>query len=158
MPDTMCSSLRAAAALTFEQLGFLFAEDEPEDEALDLPLRAAARVRFRGPRTGTVEVGLTAEVLDELAANMLALDTPVSPHLQEDALGEVANVVCGNVLPSLLGPEAVFDLTSPSVTAHPAPLEDAGPGACHVTVGLDMGRAEVTLRVDENGDDRGEAP
>ena len=70
----------------------------------------AVQVGFHGPFTGAVRLEMSAAVLPMLAANMLAMDGEPGRVLQMDALGELANIVCGNVLPALAGPRAVFNL------------------------------------------------
>jgi CheY-specific phosphatase CheX len=41
----------------------------------------------------------------------------ISPDQQKDALKEATNVVCGNFLPEIAGPEAVFHIDAPVL--HP---------------------------------------
>ena len=53
-----------------------------------------------------------------LAANMLGVsDAEADARTRRDALGEVANVVCGNVLPLVGGRHAVFHLGAPHAVA-----------------------------------------
>jgi len=60
-------------------------------------------VDFTGRFTGGMELALSASVLAELAANMLGAEegTTLSADEQRDALRELANVVCGNLLPAI---------------------------------------------------------
>jgi hypothetical protein len=140
------SALRRAAATTFEQLGFLFADGEPDDEQAGAPWGGAAAVEFTGPARGRLEVRVTGDVMPELAANMLGLVPPLARTIQVDALGEVTNVICGNVLPALAGRDAVFDLGAPRpLDAHAAPGSAA---EAEVLLGLGAGRALVSLHLE----------
>jgi len=63
-----------------------------------------------------------------------------------DALGEVANVVCGNLLPEIAGRDAVFRLDAPRA------FDGAGCGhgtpAAALSLGVDGGRAELALHLE----------
>lgn len=106
-------ALRQAAVLTFEELGFMFLEAELCAAAA--PLAATANVAFRGPFTGRLQVAMSAGVLAEITANMLGEVSSPSLVQQCDALGEIANVVCGNVLPRIAGSHQIFRLAAPVV-------------------------------------------
>jgi hypothetical protein len=187
------AALYAAAMLTFEQLGFMFAISEQEvrawdgdapardtADAPDVPeppdatdsVEAVAGVPFWGPVSGRLEVVAAGGLLPALAANMLGEDAPPSRETQRDALGEVANVICGNALPAIAGAAAVFRLGPPQVIDG-APRADAGRGgaskgagwgaeaealeaAVHLT--LDAGRASVRLFLAESGRRAEDAP
>ena len=75
MDATIRSALLRATSDTLEQLGFLFAEDEPAGAQAEAEAAASCRVRFRGPVSGALEVAVFGPVLDELTANMLGDDT-----------------------------------------------------------------------------------
>ena len=134
--------IREAIVHTLEEMGFLFAmEAEPgEEKGAD---GVAVEVGFRGPYTGAVRLEMSAAVLPLLAANMLAMDGEPGRILQMDALGELANIVCGNVLPALAGPRAVFDLDRPSAVT--GPLRGDPWASCLVM--MDGGWAEARLVV-----------
>ena len=106
--------LRQVAEETFESLAFMFAM--PGDDEFgpdpDAPL-AVARVSFHGPFAGELHLGVSRDMLPDLAANMLGMDeqaTAPTPEQQADALRELLNVVCGNLLPAIAGAEAVFNV------------------------------------------------
>lgn len=144
------SQLFQAAALTFEGLGFIYAEADLTEGQEQAPVEAAARVRFTGPMTGQLEVRVAGGILGELAANMLGQDKPPGPGTQRDALGELTNVICGNLLPKLAGSHVVFDLSKPEVRSRSEDMEEAPDWnhATHVKLGLSEGRAEVLLFLD----------
>ena len=69
-------------------------------------------VRFSGPAVGAVSIRMPEAVLAELGSGMLALedDASCSKQQQEDVLGELTNVFCGNLLEALGGSARAFDL------------------------------------------------
>jgi CheY-specific phosphatase CheX len=107
------ASLLQAATSTFEELALLFAAPAPAGSAAP-DVTAAATVPFDGPRRGRVAVGVSARLLPSIATNMLGFDSAPDAALQRDALGELTNVVCGNVVPSLTTDGAAFRLGAPS--------------------------------------------
>lgn len=140
------TALYQAAALTFEELGFLFPNEDLEPEQRTAAVDGVVSVDFRGPFNGSLILQVCGDLLPTIAANMLGEAEPPSVALQKDVLGELGNVVCGNALPLIAGREVVFRLSPPCVlTAEPA-LEKA---AVQVQVGLEQGRADVFLFVHE---------
>jgi CheY-specific phosphatase CheX len=141
----MRSPLATASTATFEALGLVLPDAEPTAEQLAAPLARGVRVTFAGPLAGAVTVRVSDDVAATLAANMLGVDVvDGGDPLVRDALGEMANVICGNVLPELAGRAAVFHLGAPQSLAPDA----EGTPAAAVTLGVDAGRAEVALFVD----------
>ena len=140
----MRSPLLAAAATTFESLALLL--PTPEPSAAEAAARPAHAVRLAvdGPFRGWLALRVSDDVARALAENMLgAADADVS--LVRDALGEVANVVCGNVLPALGGRGAVFHLQAPG----PLAVDDASWYSASLTsLGVDGGRADLALHIE----------
>ena len=147
----MPSPLLTASTSTFESLALLFADVPPSAEQAGAPLTQAVSVSFVGPSAGALVVAVSDGVAVALTANMLGLD-PDAVHgdaaLQRDALGELANVVCGNVLPLVAGRGAVFHLAAPATSAVPAPAA-AGTPLYVETLGVDAGRAVLAFHVDD---------
>lgn len=147
MTSDLTSELKKAATSAFEQLGFLLPDQDLSEEQEGAPVAASCRIHFRGPYSGAMEVVAAGAYLDELAGNMLGDGEAPSRDLVMDALGEIGNVICGNVLPALGGKNAVFDLQAPEV--HPGTLP-AAPGmeeVARVRLGVDEGRAELTVHL-----------
>ena len=117
MPTNPVKSLSRAATSTFESLAFLVPEEQPAVGATLVPLAAGATVGWRGPFGGRVTIGVTAGVLRAAAGNMVGAEAAADPAVRRDALGEIANVVTGNVLPLVAGATAVFRLDAPVVAA-----------------------------------------
>jgi len=107
------TSLFQAATSTFESLALLFPEPQSAEGAEFIPLAASFSVAYHGAGSGRLVVGVTAGVLPALAGNMLGSSSAPDQQLQRDALGELVNVVTGNVLPLINGPAAVFRLDAP---------------------------------------------
>jgi chemotaxis protein CheY-P-specific phosphatase CheC len=99
-----------------EKLAFMFG-DEVGKEEIPFPGRdcVEANMYFKGPRSGKLGIVVPVDICPVIAANILGMDVEdLSSQDQDfDALKEVLNVICGNVLTTLEGDEAVFDLTVP---------------------------------------------
>jgi CheY-specific phosphatase CheX len=143
MTTSLETSLFRAAATTFEELGFLFPSRDLDDAQSDAAPAVAVEVGFDGETAGALIVQLCGDILGDLAANMLGQEEAPEERLQLDALGEVANVICGNVLPTLAGGQAVYRLEAPRPVA--TAVEPAQRPRAHVRVGLDGGRADIWL-------------
>ncbi len=89
-----------------------------------------------------------------IATNMLGLDgAELSRTQQEDAFRELANVICGNLLPALAGTQAVFAVSPPLLMGEgdaPKVSTPAPAAAAHLT--LENGAADLALYV--NGESK----
>ncbi len=102
-----------------EDLAFMFTESP--DEELDEPAGnafAKAHMSFHGPFSGTLSVAVPESMCAQIASNVLGLDPGDELFIQQpyDALKELLNVTCGNLLTAMAGEEPVFDLQPPEVT------------------------------------------
>lgn len=150
MSEPLDAVVSEVARETFEQLAFVL---PPQDDTAPLP-EADARVcvTFRGPFSGSLLISLSSSLLPLLAANMLGMEeSETSPGDRDDAFREVANVVCGNLLPRIAGPKPVFGISSPRCLPPSDGPRDALPGVTLATVALllENGRAIVQLNVDD---------
>jgi chemotaxis protein CheX len=108
------------AETTFGELAFVLVIPE-EAEPIDAKTptwQYVCRVEFTGPFAGELFVGITADMLRPLVTNMLGLDASeeIPPDVPlGDALKELANVVCGNLLPAISGDEVVFKISGPEI-------------------------------------------
>lgn len=140
------TQLYQTAALTFEELVFMFPMPELGDEYAKASPEATATVDFRGPIDGRLEISVAGGLLPVLAANMLGQNDVPTDREQLDALGEVANVICGNVLPKLAGSVEVFHIDAPRVTPGQGALDFEGAGPTATTsLPLSDGKAELKL-------------
>jgi len=145
MTAQLSQELYRAAARTFEDLAFLLPMQG--DPASTDGQQAWAFVAFSGPFSGRVAVGCPRQMLVPLAANMLGDGDVPALGQQLDALREVANVVCGNLLPAIAGTQAVFRMEAPHVVQGGLPaLSDQPVARAHLQ--LHEGWAQVLLYMD----------
>lgn len=157
MSKKMEKALHKAAILTFEELGFLFAmDDEGREQDVGPPgagdANISSSVRFHGPLSGTLVVTASPDLLPAVAANMLGEEEAPSLAQQYDSLGEISNVICGNVLPAIAGTDKVFHIAAP-VVAEGNYAEETEPAAA-VRLGLEEGHADVLLFIRAQGSRR----
>ena len=148
MSNKVEKELCKAALLTFEDLGFMFPEPELEEENPLVEPEASVSVEFWGPFNGRLVVTVCGGLLPALAANMLGEEAPPSELQQYDALGEISNVICGNVLPAIAGSKAVFHIGAPQRLQNPE-TPDRGSPEAKVHLALDQGRADLFLFIDK---------
>lgn len=137
--------LYPTAASTFEELAMLFPSDVLTEEQAELPFTHGVSVRFYGPKSGRLEVRASAEIVPALTANMLGAEEAVDPQLQRDALGELGNVLCGNVVSSMTNGIGVFHLHPPRHMDAAQFTELLEPNEECVDIGFDEGRVQVRL-------------
>lgn len=102
-----------------ENLAFMFGETADEEE---LPASVSdcilATMSFSGAMSGRLELAVPRAMCPEIAANVLGVD-PDDERVSsggDDALKELLNVTCGQMLTRLAGEEPVFDLSVPVVS------------------------------------------
>jgi hypothetical protein len=144
MSAVLNDTLRIAAVNTFEQLVFLLPDTPPDEEQCSRKVAAIASIIFTGPASGILQVRACEGLLPRLTSNMLG-DDAADSALQLDALGEIANVICGQIFPSI-DPVAAFEQLPPTVRLLPDALDksQAAPAAA-VQIGLESSRADVLL-------------
>ena len=102
-----------------EKLAFMFGEAvEKEELASDTSEYIRAMMSFTGAMSGKLGLVVPKEMCPEIAANVLGMDPDDELVAAQaiDALKEVLNVVCGNVLTALAGERAMFDLSVPEIS------------------------------------------
>lgn len=111
------AQIRASFLDTIERMAFMFGEaaDSPEIPPESDILHCA--MTFKGQRNGGVAIAMPAELCAELASNLLGADPGEveDPAQNEDALKELLNVVCGQLLTALEGDVADFRLSIPAI-------------------------------------------
>ena len=136
---------------TLEKLAFLIAvplEGPAPEGTREL---AAVRVRFSGPLCGGMQLSLSRPVLAELAGNMLGADdgSALSADEQLDALRELINVICGNLLPLIGGNDAEFTIQTPFISAAGAGASgESAPVAAVSHLSVEGGICMVALQLD----------
>ncbi len=110
-----------------QNLAFMFVEAveketlQNTDSPQDLPDKfIKATMAFTGAKKGRVNLMVPEELAKELAANIIGkeIEKSISQKHLQDALKEVLNVTCGNLLSAVVGTQQVFDAASPALTEH----------------------------------------
>jgi hypothetical protein len=94
------NALEEATVGTFEDICFMCPAPELKDAQQNLKVEAAAEVKYRGNFTGKLLIETRGEIFAAIAANILSVDCPTAKQ-KKDALGEIANIICGNIVPYL---------------------------------------------------------
>lgn len=150
MMSCVDNSLHQAANSTFEELGFMLPDRELSPRQSEAAVDAEVSVVFRGPFEGYLVLRMYGGTLGVVAMNMLGESEAPAPALQRDALGELANVICGNLLPAIAGSHEIFRLDSPQPgTPDPAAAPAGSTLVSTACIGLDDGRAELALYATE---------
>ena len=148
--ETIEHTLAEVTGGVLETMAFALVMPEVDDADTSEAMTRAT-VRFDGAFGGVLTLSIASSQLPELAGNMLGLeDEPPEDEQQQDALGELANVVCGNVLTALAGPKTVFDLQRPEVAEGEPPTDAPAEGALwSARVMLDEAPVATTLILDK---------
>ncbi|MCL2701431.1 MAG: chemotaxis protein CheX [Phycisphaerae bacterium] len=137
--------LNSVAQETFETLAFMYSVHE-QDSPAGPPV--TAEVSFRGPIHGRLVLTVSDTMLPALGTNMLGFadDQAASDDQQRDALKEVLNVICGNLLPLLYNRYDVFDVQAPVIPASPTSPDVPVDGQTRLY--LDGGQVHMALYVE----------
>lgn len=103
-----------------EKLAFIFSFPADESDDMDLGRTVSANVSFNGPFSGSLTMLVSKPALPDLAENMLGMDETdeTTVEQQYDALKELINVICGNLLPAIAGKQAIFSVDMPFVESE----------------------------------------
>jgi CheY-specific phosphatase CheX len=143
-------TLYSTAANTLEALGFMFTGLVSTEEQLRARPHLSVGVQFDGPIQGAVYVTLCGGVLKQVTCNMLGDEEAPSEADQRDALAELANIICGNLLPQIGGTKAVFHVRMPAILSDHTDRTLGGTLSAQAEVGLDTGRAELALYIHQD--------
>lgn len=99
----------------FEEAAFALVD--PPEEAPDSGTAPGmyASVDFFGPMSGILTIAASERLARTFAANMLGVDEDDPDALAKpgDALGEILNMICGNLLPAIAGAGPEFRIDAP---------------------------------------------
>jgi CheY-specific phosphatase CheX len=138
------AALGQAVRDVLEQQCFMLPAAEPGEDTAQS--RVVLEVDFSGSRQGLLRLSLPDTMVEPIALAMLGEDGPLPLDEQYEAVCELANIVCGNVLPLVLGERAVCELASPRVIAIKAE-EDVPVFDAEVDVALDEGLVSASIAV-----------
>jgi CheY-specific phosphatase CheX len=142
--------LKESTIITLEDLCFIYQVPELKDAQENLPLEAAAEVKYRSDDfTGKLLIETRGGLFSAIASNILSNDDP-SAQQKKDALGEIANIICGNVVPSLGGGGREYKIEPPRSLNKDDLLkeEKQGKPMAEITLNFNDGRADIKLFVD----------
>jgi len=141
--------LEEASVSTFEDTCFMYQVPELNDVQKNLTLEAAAEVKYRGDYTGSLLIETRGGLFSAIAANILSIDSP-SCLQKKDALGEVANIICGNVVTSLGRSKQGYKIESPRSLKKDELLKGKRQGKplAEITMNFNEGRADIKFFVD----------
>jgi CheY-specific phosphatase CheX len=140
--------LKESTIKTFEDICFIYQVPELKDDQKNMALEAVAEVNFRGNFTGKLVIETRGGLFSAIAANMLSNDVP-EDRQKKDALGEVANIICGNVVPSLGRSEPEYKIEGPRCLNKDDLLkeEKQEKPLAEITLNFNQGRADIKLFV-----------
>jgi hypothetical protein len=153
MDQAVAKILSIVALETLKKMAFIFGTYEEDDAITENEGQfLGVQVDFKGPFSGTLALNISETILPELAGNMLGIDEtgPISIDHQQDALREIANVVCGRLLPLIDGREAEFTIDQPQILgASSSGKGHSLPGTvARVKLDLEEGMCDIALAVD----------
>ena len=138
------SLMTSSADEVLNSMFFVGVESNGDESASAGEEWMAARVSFRGPRSGAFGIGAPLTTARMLAANFLGQDeAEIHDAQMEDVFCELSNMICGAFL-SRLGDESVYDLSHPARDDAASP---AGEGVVSQWLQLDEGQLRVWLRM-----------
>ena len=157
MNKKLNEALECVTGEVLSQLAFMFALS-PEDSGeatFGAELSLGASVDFDGELTGSLAVLVDVGLASALASNMLGLEEgqQPTPEQKDDALKELANILCGNLLPTISSDEVEYAVRPPRLVDT---TEHAPPSVAQVDLALSEGRVRTILSFGEEGANLGE--
>jgi hypothetical protein len=153
MNTELDKKLAQVAEETFASMAFVLPLEEDAGVEDDGSSQATASIAFSGPFSGGLFLSVSQCMLPILADNILGIEESGSatPEEQQDALKEMLNVICGNLLPLIATPKDVFHVHQPRfVTDNDvAGTFVSGVPEARVNLRLDCGRVELSLSLDQ---------
>ncbi len=147
--DRLNDVLYNVAESVLERLAFIFSVPAENRDEIPVDSTDASCVSFSGPFNGSVVLAVAGNALSEIAENMLGLPEGegLSLDQQHDALKELVNVICGNLLPEIAGKQAVFNFDMPQMTTEKTPScnENNETKKSLAKLDLERGRCDVIL-------------
>jgi len=135
---------------TLEDLCFIYQEPELKEAQENLPLEAAAQVKYRSDDiTGKLLIETRGGLFSAIATNILSNNDP-SAQQKKDALKEIANIICGNVVPSLGGGGREYKIEAPRYLNKDDLLKEEWQNepVAEIALNFNDGRADIKLFVD----------
>ncbi|MFA5322872.1 MAG: chemotaxis protein CheX [Smithella sp.] len=142
-------ALDVASINTFEDVCFMYQVPELKNIQKNLKPEASSAVRYRGDYAGTLLIETSGNLFSAIAANILSTEDPDSRQ-KRDALGEIANIICGNVVTSLGRGKLGYKIESPKSLSKKELLKKTGheKPVAEITLNFNEGRADIKFFID----------
>jgi len=138
--------LRSAIA-AFENTCFMYSMPELKEVQQSFSVEAAVEIKYRGSFSGRLVIETSGGLYSAIAVNMLGTGN-ISGEQRKDALGEMANIICGNVIPSLGSGGSEYSIESPRMLGTSELRNNRlGEPLAQVVLNLDKGRADLKFYV-----------
>jgi CheY-specific phosphatase CheX len=149
MKTKIKSVLETSSVTTFEDVCFMYQVPELKKEQKKLKPDAVAEVKYKGDHTGRLVIETYGDLFSAIAANMLSDESP-GLHKKKDALGEIANIICGNVVASLGRSEKGYKIGSPRSLKKEEWLKEKKTDKpfAEISLNFNEGRADIKFFVD----------
>jgi len=150
MKDVIKQILYQVTEDVLGKLAFMFSFPDDERELIENDSVLTASVSFDGLYKGRVVMMISDHILPELAGNMLGIeeDETTTSEQQYDALKELINVICGNLLPEIAGKEAIFKVGLPQIFLNQAPpVADLNP-VSSAKLAIEDGECDIHLYIE----------
>jgi len=132
------ATIAAIFSEVLANLAFMFTEEDLPPSPEGDPWMETT-IGYRGPACGSLSFLCTRGFARVLAANLLAIDPEDrdADAKAPDAAKEFMNIVCGQLVTTLHGPEQVFDISIPRnrpLNEGPDLMLSPGPESCTLSV------------------------
>lgn len=142
------NKLFKAAALTFETMGFMFPTLELNEMQQVAQFDTGTFVNFDGPMKGRLSLKIYGDILPFITTEILGEDDAPPRSIQQDALGELINVVCGNLLPNMCDSSEVFKIEPPQFLEQDVfYVKSTNESENYVELGLASGKAILEVEL-----------
>lgn len=159
MRDALEQAVITASLRVLETAAFMTVWPWSEQDG-DMPAPdVAANMIFSGPCSGRLTIRVAPQITTTLAMNMLGECDTCSPDDEQprDALKEVLNMICGNVLTLWFGDDPIFELSPPQLVEPGMVIAPFGDHRVCVVLCLENTRAEVEMEIESGPDCAGTA-
>ncbi len=109
-------------------------------------LYVSGQIHFRGVPSGTLQVLLPFSLAHTMAQNFMGLEDEASQSQTRDMVGELVNMVCGNLL-ATLNPKVSHGLSLPETRLVSQPGEESIGGGEETTIHLDVDGHWIRMQI-----------
>ena len=151
MNDKVSKTMSRVAIETLEQLAYIFSSPSDEIDMLT-PNATVASVPFSGPFSGRLMMKIATLPVLELVANMLGIDeNEIDSEQKFDAVKEILNILCGNLLPEIAGNQDIFNIKIPYIISKEELIESENEEVfAATTLSIDDEMCSIYLFVDSD--------